>query len=78
MVGEHHQKLPKEMRKGLNSLIILVAWEVWKFRSACAFEGLSPNIQSLLQKVDNECSSWRMAGASDLQDLLLRSNDTEP
>jgi hypothetical protein len=41
--------------------IILVAWEVRKFRSACVFEGASANIQSLLRKVADECrlcSSW--------------------
>jgi hypothetical protein len=48
---------PKEMRKGLNSLIILVAGEVWTFGNTCVFEGISPNIQSLLQKVVDQCSS---------------------
>jgi hypothetical protein len=42
--GGTPSEITQMMRKGLNSLIILVAWEVWKFRSACAFEGLSPNI----------------------------------
>jgi hypothetical protein len=41
------------------------------------FEGPS-NIQSLLQKVPDECSSWCMAGASNLQDMLLRLIATEP
>jgi hypothetical protein len=36
---------PKEIRKGLNSLIILVAWELWKHRNACVFEGASPCVQ---------------------------------
>ena len=31
------RSVPKEMRKGLNSLIILVVWELWKHRNACAF-----------------------------------------
>jgi hypothetical protein len=69
---------PKEMRKGLNSLIILVVGEVWTFGNTCVFEGISPNIQSLLQKVVDQCSSWCMAGASNLQDLLLRPIATEP
>jgi len=29
----------KEIRKGSNSLIILVSWEVSKHRNACVFEG---------------------------------------
>jgi hypothetical protein len=35
---------PKEMHEGLNSLIILVAGEVWTFGNTCVFEGISPNI----------------------------------
>jgi hypothetical protein len=27
--------VPKEQRKGLNSLVILVVWEMWKHRNAC-------------------------------------------
>ena len=30
--------VPKEVRRGLNSLIILVAWEVWKHRNDCVRE----------------------------------------
>lgn len=65
--GNTIRNTPKEMHKGLYSLIILVAQELWKLRNACVFEGLSPNIQSLLQKVADECSSWCKAGASDIQ-----------
>jgi hypothetical protein len=43
------------MRKDLNSLIIVVAWEIWKHRNAIAFEGARPNIQTLLT-VANESS----------------------
>lgn len=28
---------PKEAHKGLNSLIILLAWELWKHRNVCVF-----------------------------------------
>ena len=66
------RRVPMEMRNGLNSLIILVSWEVWKHRNSCVFEGTSPNIQVLLQSVGDECSLWCMAGASNLQELLIR------
>ncbi|RCV32070.1 hypothetical protein SETIT_6G228500v2 [Setaria italica] len=53
--------VPKEVRRGLNSLIILVAWEVWKHRNSCVFENARP------------CTLWCSAGARKLQELLLRS-----
>ncbi|WVZ96924.1 hypothetical protein U9M48_042504, partial [Paspalum notatum var. saurae] len=33
----------KEVKKGLNSFIILVAWELWKHRNDCVFEGSRPS-----------------------------------
>jgi hypothetical protein len=67
------RRVPKEMRKGLNSLTILVSWEVWKHRNSCVFEGASPSVQELLQTIGDECSLWSIAAASKLNDLLARS-----
>jgi hypothetical protein len=64
--------VPTELREGLNSLIILVAWELWKHRNACVFEGASPCVQRLLAVVSEECLLWCWAGAKALQQLLSR------
>jgi len=64
---------PKEMLKGLNSFIILVSWEVWKHRNSCVFEGATPNVNLLLQTVGDECALCCMAGASKLNEFLMRS-----
>jgi hypothetical protein len=58
--------IPKEGRKGLNSLIILVTWEIWKHRNACVLDHVRPNTQEVLRAVDIEGSLWCMAGASNL------------
>ena len=63
--------VPKEMRKGLNSLIILVAWEIWKHRNDCVFEKVRPNTQEVLRAINTEGHLWCMAGASKLQELVL-------
>jgi hypothetical protein len=63
----------KELWQGLNSLIILEAWEVWKHRNTCVFEGAQPNTQVLLQAVIDECFLWCKVGAAKLQLLLSRS-----
>ena len=64
---------PKEARKGLNSLIILVAWEVWKHCNACVFEKKRPSVQDVLRSVSMEGDLWCSAGASRLQELVSRS-----
>jgi hypothetical protein len=62
----------KDMRKGLNSLIILVAWQVWNHRNSCVFEGSRPCVQNVVLAVVEEGRTWCLARASALQDLLPR------
>jgi hypothetical protein len=33
------RRVKKEHKKGVNTLIILGAWTIWKYRNACVFEG---------------------------------------
>jgi hypothetical protein len=65
--------VPKELQKGVNSLVILVAWETWKHRNSCIFEHARPSIPDLLRVIADGCSFWGLAGASKLQELLARS-----
>uniref|UniRef100_C6JRM6 Reverse transcriptase zinc-binding domain-containing protein n=1 Tax=Sorghum bicolor TaxID=4558 RepID=C6JRM6_SORBI len=69
--------VPKEIRKGLNSLIILVAWEIWKHRNSCVFDNKRPNIQEVFRAISSEEELWCSAGASKLQELVLRSRPFE-
>jgi hypothetical protein len=62
----------KEHRKGLNSIIVLVAWVIWKHRNACVFEGRRPSVLAVLQEDAYEVALWCMAGAGALQELLVR------
>jgi hypothetical protein len=48
----------KEDQKGLNTLFVLVAWEIWKFQNSCMFKGSQPNVQVLLQIIGNEGLLW--------------------
>lgn len=60
----------KEVRKGINSLATLVAWEIWKHHNDCVFNGVNPRVASVLQVVENESNLWCSAGALALQKLL--------
>ena len=70
--------VPRGSRKGLNSLIILVACELWKHRNACVFEGATPSTEVLLQSVANESNLWCIVGASALNEFLARSLVLDP
>jgi hypothetical protein len=65
----HHamQQIEKQHRKGFNSLVVLVAWWIWKHRNACVFEGTSSNVNALMQKIRDVANLWCMAGAKGLR-----------
>lgn len=54
----------KKMKKGLNSLIILLTWEIWKHRNEYAFNGATPNIEEVLPAIAREGGLWCTAGAT--------------
>ena len=65
------KKVKKEFKKGVNSLIILGAWLIWKHRNACVFEGVTPSVISIMRDLRDEHSLWCLAGANKLQGLGL-------
>ncbi|GJN38389.1 hypothetical protein PR202_gb27425 [Eleusine coracana subsp. coracana] len=60
------KRVPKQKRKGINTLIILTAWNLWKHRNSCVFEGASPNIAVCLRSFKDEHHLWCLAGAPGL------------
>ncbi|TVU11748.1 hypothetical protein EJB05_45350, partial [Eragrostis curvula] len=62
-------------RKGLNSLIIMGAWTLWKHRNVCVFNGASPNLSAALSMAGEEIQWWEMAGARALSLLTDREEN---
>ena len=52
------RRVSKEHKKGVNSLIMLGAWVIWKHRNACVFEGASSSVNSILRELNDEHSLW--------------------
>ncbi|TVU39764.1 hypothetical protein EJB05_13203, partial [Eragrostis curvula] len=67
--GKARKKVQKENRKGLNSLIILGGWILWRHRNACVFNGALPCINTILREFENEKHLWGLTGARSLRAL---------
>ncbi|KAF8670591.1 hypothetical protein HU200_050618 [Digitaria exilis] len=61
--------VPKDKRKGFNSVVILGAWLLWKQRNSCVFEGANPTVNGLVKMFEDELQLWGMAGARGLAAL---------
>jgi hypothetical protein len=48
------RRIPVQVSKGLNSIVILVAWSLWNQRYRCVFDGLQPNLSRLLSTMRDE------------------------
>jgi hypothetical protein len=57
------------IKKGVDSLIILGAWVIWKHCNRCVFDHLPPNLNLLLRLADDETRKWVVAGAKGLSHL---------
>ena len=58
--------MDSDARKGLNSLIILGAWTIWRHRNDCVFNGASPRVDTALILAKEDAQLWSMAGARGL------------
>jgi hypothetical protein len=65
------RKVKKECKKGVNSLVILTDWVIWKHYNACVFEETALSISEVLRQFREEYQLWCLAGAKKLQDLKL-------
>jgi len=64
------RKIPKQHRKGFNSLVILGAWTLWKQRNACVFDGATPNIQRALQAFQDDVGTNDMKEQNVFETLI--------
>jgi hypothetical protein len=59
--------MPNCKKKGFNSLVMLVAWWLWKHRNACVFDKASPDISRIIQHIQEDATLWCLAGAARLR-----------
>lgn len=63
------RRVASDKRKGFNSLVLLVVWELWKYRNRCVFDNAAPSQELVMQAIREEVQLWHFAGAKKLQQL---------
>ena len=59
-----------QVLNGLNSIIILGAWNVWKHCNRCVFDDAYPSISNLVSTTFEDLQQWSLAGARGISFLL--------
>ncbi|GJM89634.1 hypothetical protein PR202_ga05842 [Eleusine coracana subsp. coracana] len=65
--GRLARRLDKDQRKAFNTLVILVAWEIWKHRNGVVFDAQQPHVQHLVQEIKEEAQAWARADAKKIK-----------
>ena len=67
VIGVHGNR-----RKGLASLVLLTAWEIWNERNARVFRSMASMPSSVLFCIKRNAALWGLAGAKHLSSLMPR------
>ena len=65
------RRVPKQIRKGIHSIIILGAWCLWPHRNRAVFDGTSPSLSTIQRLLMDEVECWCRVGAKHLESLGL-------
>lgn len=65
------KRVRKQQKKEVNSLSILAAWSIWKYRNDYVLKGVSPSINTILSAINNDLSLWGLARAKRFRELNL-------
>jgi hypothetical protein len=69
---KENEKALGPTKKGLNSLIILRAWTLWKHQNGCVFDGIAPNMAVAVSQADEERKIWELTGARGITYLMAQ------
>ncbi|TVU02441.1 hypothetical protein EJB05_52059, partial [Eragrostis curvula] len=58
------RRVGREQRKGFNTYVILITWQIWKMCNRCAFDGAQPLplVDIVMAEIRDEATMWTMAG----------------
>ena len=59
-----------QVKEGVDSIIILGSWLVWKHRNYCVFDGGTPSLSRVMTTFREDVQQWSVAGARGVSYLL--------
>jgi len=62
--------VPKELRTGFDSAVLLVSWRMWKERNSRVFDNAAGSPAQAARRVFEEAEEWTAAGFSAISLLL--------
>jgi len=62
-----------QVKKGLNSIVILGAWTLWNHRNRYVFDGAVPSLSTIASHINEELMHWSFAGARGISFLLAQA-----
>jgi hypothetical protein len=64
--------LPKDLRRGFDSLVLLAGWLLWKERNDRTFNRVASTLTQLVAAIHQEATLWVVAGYKHLGALDAR------
>lgn len=52
------KRQPRELRKGFNTMVILVLWSLWTQRNRCVFNGAAPSASTICREIAEQATLW--------------------
>ena len=56
-----------ENKRGVRTMILLVAWELWKERNGTAFRAKLPDSSNAVEAIRYNMEQWRLVGAKNIK-----------
>ncbi|KAM0849346.1 hypothetical protein ACQ4PT_053786 [Festuca glaucescens] len=66
---DSRRRVPQQLRKGFDSLVLLMVWTLWKERNNLVFERSAETARGICKRIAEEVELWKLSGAVGLGNI---------